>query len=285
MLKAVPSPSPPVAALAAEPGWRLSGLRLADGTVMLKVEHGVAAVQLRVSDGTGFDPAGGIRLWVDTPAGHAGSAAPAPGCRSVAGGGHRFQKSRRRITDGELLQVLDAKLAGKSLREIAIELHDEEYRGGEMVGGQRAAVAGALAGGYRARAHARRIPGAGSGPGLGTGRTRQDRRRRGREDGLHLLRMQWPVRPPATGSDSTLIRSCLAWHVRRVVGRQGRLVGCHGRGLYDLGICSPRVSQIRFGGTVRDPPVPDFLGWSCGTPASLQTVRSSVAQQCQTGQR
>ena len=55
MLKAVPSPSPPVAALAAEPGWRLSGLRLADGTVMLKVEHGVAAVQLRVSDGTGFE--------------------------------------------------------------------------------------------------------------------------------------------------------------------------------------------------------------------------------------
>ena len=68
VLKAVPSPSPPVAALAAESGWRLSGLRLADGTVMLKVEHGVAAVQLRVSDGAGFDPAGGIRLWVDTPA-------------------------------------------------------------------------------------------------------------------------------------------------------------------------------------------------------------------------
>ena len=68
VLEAVPAPSPPVAALAAEPGWRLSGLRLADGPVVLKVEHGMAAVQLHVADGAGFDPAGGIRVWVDTPA-------------------------------------------------------------------------------------------------------------------------------------------------------------------------------------------------------------------------
>lgn len=66
-LEAIPSPWPPVADLAREPGWRLSGLRLADGAVVLKVEHGACAVQLRIADGAGFDPAGGVL--VVTPAG------------------------------------------------------------------------------------------------------------------------------------------------------------------------------------------------------------------------
>ena len=61
-LEAIASPSPSLAALAAEPGWRVSGLRLADGPVVLKVEHGAAAVQLCVADGAGFDPEGGIRV-------------------------------------------------------------------------------------------------------------------------------------------------------------------------------------------------------------------------------
>ena len=59
-LEAVPSRSPAVADLANEPGWRLSGLRLLDGAVVLKVEHGAAAVQLRIVDGAGFDPAQGV---------------------------------------------------------------------------------------------------------------------------------------------------------------------------------------------------------------------------------
>ncbi len=61
---ASPSPSPLLAALAAAPGWRVSGLRLADGPVVLKVEHGAAAVQLLIEDG--FDPAGGIRVATPT---------------------------------------------------------------------------------------------------------------------------------------------------------------------------------------------------------------------------
>ena len=68
VLAAEPSASPPVAALAAEPGWRVSGLRLADGPVVLKVEHGRAAAQLRVADGAGFDPAAGVRVWTSSPA-------------------------------------------------------------------------------------------------------------------------------------------------------------------------------------------------------------------------
>ena len=64
-LEAIATPSPTLAALAAAPGWRVSGLRLAGGPVVLKVEHGAAAVQLRVADGAGFDPEGGIRVATD----------------------------------------------------------------------------------------------------------------------------------------------------------------------------------------------------------------------------
>lgn len=62
-LDAVPAPgAPAVADLDKEPGWRLSGLRLADGPVVLKVERGDAAAQMRLADGAGFDPAGGVEL-------------------------------------------------------------------------------------------------------------------------------------------------------------------------------------------------------------------------------
>ena len=44
----------------------------------------------------------------------------------MAGRCGRLQKSRRRISDGELLAVLDAWLAGRSLRLIAIDLFGEE---------------------------------------------------------------------------------------------------------------------------------------------------------------
>ncbi|MDE0407758.1 MAG: hypothetical protein OXN81_07840 [Alphaproteobacteria bacterium] len=63
VLDAIPVPGAPgVGDLDNEPGWRLSGLRLADGPVVLKVERGDAAVQMRIADGAGFDPAGGIEV-------------------------------------------------------------------------------------------------------------------------------------------------------------------------------------------------------------------------------
>lgn len=63
MLEAVPSPeAPALAELLKEPEVRLSGLRLEDGTAILKVERGEGAVQIRVEDGAAFDPAGGIAL-------------------------------------------------------------------------------------------------------------------------------------------------------------------------------------------------------------------------------
>ena len=63
MLEAVPSPAAPaLAKLLKEPEVRLSGLRLEDGPTILKVERGKGAVQIRIEDGAGFDPAGGIAL-------------------------------------------------------------------------------------------------------------------------------------------------------------------------------------------------------------------------------
>ena len=67
MLEAVPSPeAPALAELLKEPGVRLSGLRLEDGAAIVKVEHGGGSVQIRIADGAGFDPSGGIELRLPT---------------------------------------------------------------------------------------------------------------------------------------------------------------------------------------------------------------------------
>ena len=61
MLAAAPARgAPPLAEVLNAPGWRLSGLRLADGGAVVKVEHGRAAAQLMIEDG--FDPADGIEV-------------------------------------------------------------------------------------------------------------------------------------------------------------------------------------------------------------------------------
>ena len=73
MLEAAPEPSaPPLTDLLEATGLRLSGLRLSglrlsglrleDGALILKAERGDAAVQMRIAEGAGFDPAGGIAL-------------------------------------------------------------------------------------------------------------------------------------------------------------------------------------------------------------------------------
>ena len=63
MLEAAPSPeAPALAELLGEPEVRLSGLRLEDGSAILKVERGKGSVQVRIADGAEFDPGGGIAL-------------------------------------------------------------------------------------------------------------------------------------------------------------------------------------------------------------------------------
>ena len=53
----------PFAALVGGTGGAVSGLRLRDGTLILRVERGAAAAQIRIADGDGFDPAGGLGLY------------------------------------------------------------------------------------------------------------------------------------------------------------------------------------------------------------------------------
>ena len=63
MLEALPAPdAPPLSELLAATDCRLRGLRLESGAVIVKVEEGERAVQLRIDDGDAFDPAGGIAL-------------------------------------------------------------------------------------------------------------------------------------------------------------------------------------------------------------------------------
>lgn len=63
MLEAFPAPdAPPLSELLAAPDCRLRGLRLESGAVILMIEEGERAVQLRLVDGDAFDLAGGIAL-------------------------------------------------------------------------------------------------------------------------------------------------------------------------------------------------------------------------------
>ena len=57
-----PAETPFFSEVQQDPNARLSGLRLADGAVMLKLEEKDASVQMRFDDGASFDPAGGVDI-------------------------------------------------------------------------------------------------------------------------------------------------------------------------------------------------------------------------------
>lgn len=62
-LEAMPVPeSPALSELLKAPDVRLSGLRIDGGAVILKAEQGDAAMQMRIANGDGFDPEGGVDL-------------------------------------------------------------------------------------------------------------------------------------------------------------------------------------------------------------------------------
>ena len=67
MLEASPSlQAPALTELLSVPRIGLSALRLGDGAAIVKVEDGEGSVQIRIADGAGFDPAGGIDLRLPT---------------------------------------------------------------------------------------------------------------------------------------------------------------------------------------------------------------------------
>ena len=67
--EAEPSPEGAVLLeLLAMPEARLNGLRLADGSVIVKVGQGSTSVHLRIADGDGFDPEGRFVVHIQMPA-------------------------------------------------------------------------------------------------------------------------------------------------------------------------------------------------------------------------
>ena len=110
---------PGVAALAGEAGAALAGLRLDDGTLILKVERGGAALQIRFSRRCRIrcargDGGGAAALRALVAAGLRPDGGFMEGCRHPG-------PSRRAVAgDREIPFALDRHLAGKKAREIAI---------------------------------------------------------------------------------------------------------------------------------------------------------------------
>ena len=107
----------------AKSGARLEGLRLIDGTLILKIENGEDAAQVRVRAGTGAVIGARLALWhvFDPESGDA--SARLEDLRRVASEPAQHPRHGGRGTDRELLTVLDGRLAGKSWRETAVDLY------------------------------------------------------------------------------------------------------------------------------------------------------------------
>ena len=127
--------APPLAPLVADVGARLSGLRLADATLILKIENRSAAAQVRMRPGLVH-----TRPGLDSEV----EMGPGPGLRLGFRSGQRQAIERleelRNLARGpgpdaphpadrELLTVLDGHLAGKPWRETAVDLYDRRGRG------------------------------------------------------------------------------------------------------------------------------------------------------------
>ena len=109
---------PSLAGLVAKGGGRLAGLRLTDGTLVLKIEKRYGAAQLRIVPGSGFEHGAGLVVRVGFGPERAQTTAQLEALgRLVEGPGPRPGADR------ELLTVLDGRLAGKSWRETAVDLY------------------------------------------------------------------------------------------------------------------------------------------------------------------
>ena len=107
----------------ARSGARLEGLRLIDGTLILKIENGEDAAQVRVRAGTGAVIGARLALWhmFDPESGDA--SARLEDLRRLASDPASHPRHGGRGIDRELLTVLDGRLAGKSWRETAVDLY------------------------------------------------------------------------------------------------------------------------------------------------------------------
>ena len=107
----------------AKSGARLEGLRLIDGTLILKIENGENAAQVRVRAGTGAVIGAGLVLRHVFDPGSADASARLEDLRRVASEPAQHPRHGGSGTDRELLTVLDGRLAGKSWRETAVDVY------------------------------------------------------------------------------------------------------------------------------------------------------------------
>ncbi|WP_428097891.1 DNA -binding domain-containing protein [Candidatus Rariloculus sp.] len=117
--------APPLAPLLENAGARLSGLRLADGRLILKIENRSQAAQVRLRSGlvhAGLESgvATGLVLRLAFWSGPMQAIERLQALASLARGSGR---DAPHPVDRELLTVLDARLAGKSWRETAVDLY------------------------------------------------------------------------------------------------------------------------------------------------------------------
>ena len=115
---------PPLLGLLVSSGMRIEGLRLADGTLILKLENRTGAAQVRIGPETGVGIDTGLVLRLGL--GQAKAIALIKDIESLTRDIAPDARRRRRSTDRELLEVLDGRLAGKSWRETAVDLYGAE---------------------------------------------------------------------------------------------------------------------------------------------------------------
>ena len=113
---------PSIQRFLANSGARLEGLRLADGTLILKIENGEGAAQVRIRTGFGA----GLVLRLGFGRGQAAEFARVQELYELAREPGRGPRRGRWRFDQELLIVLDGRLAGKSWRETAVDLYGAE---------------------------------------------------------------------------------------------------------------------------------------------------------------
>ncbi len=115
--------APGLPGLLAESGARLGGLRLTDGTLILKIENGEGAAQVRVRAEPGPERGQGLVLRVGFGRESGQAIARLKNLASLAGASVAAPQGGRAGVDRELLRVLDGRLAGKSWRETAMDLY------------------------------------------------------------------------------------------------------------------------------------------------------------------
>lgn len=113
---------PPLQSFLAESGAQLAGLRLADGSLILKIENGERAAQIRIRAGMGA----GLVLQLGFGPGQVDEVGRLRDLYRLACEPERDPRPSGRRFDQELLIVLDGRLAGKSWRETAVDLYGPE---------------------------------------------------------------------------------------------------------------------------------------------------------------